>query len=52
MKTNYKSNSKKTFDMQAQNYDKTFYGKHARSNYKHILNEINQVKKGNILDVG
>lgn len=52
MKKDYKLNSKKTFDIQAEKYDKTFYGQHARKNYKYISNELNYLKEGNILDIG
>lgn len=52
MKTDYKLNSKNTFDIQAEKYDTTFYGKHARKNYEYILNELNYLKEGSILDIG
>lgn len=52
MKKDYKLNSKKTFDIQAEKYDTTFYGQHARKNYKYILNELNYLKEENILDIG
>ncbi len=44
--------SKKAFDKQAGNYDFDKNGKHARKQYKHILNKVDKLKFSNVLDVG
>lgn len=49
---NKKEQSKRAFDMQALKYDTTFYGKHARKIYPHILNEIIHCYGDEVLDLG
>lgn len=50
--TNYKKLSEKTFNMQAKTYDTDKNGKHARSLYQHIINELSAVRFSSVLDVG
>ena len=49
---NYKKKSKESFNRQAQNYDSSYYGKHAKTLYSNVLLKLNQFSFNNILDVG
>lgn len=49
---NKKEQSRQTFDMQANKYDTTFYGNHARKIYPYILNEIIHCYGDEVLDLG
>lgn len=49
---NKKEESRQTFDMQANKYDTTFYGNHARKIYPYILNEIIHCYGDEVLDLG
>ncbi|SFD23618.1 class I SAM-dependent methyltransferase [Clostridium uliginosum] len=48
----YKDKSKQTFNNQANIYDSTYYGKHAKKLYNSVVEEINGFKCRKILDVG
>lgn len=48
----YKELSRKTFDQQAETYDSTFYGKHARTLYGPICDEVKKLDFTALLDVG
>lgn len=50
--TDYKNLSKSAFNVQANTYDVDKTGKHARGQYKHVLNELQQLDFQKILDVG
>lgn len=50
--TDYKNLSKSTFNVQANTYDVDKNGKHARGQYKYVLNELQQLDFQKILDVG
>lgn len=49
---NKKEQSRQTFDMQANKYDTTFYGNHARKIYPYILDEIIHCYGDEVLDLG
>ncbi len=48
----YKDQSVQTFNKQADNYHSTFFGKHARSLYNYVLDEIKIDTYDSVLDVG
>lgn len=48
----YKENSKKTFNNQAEIYDNTFYGKHAKALYEIVVEKILKLNVKSVLDVG
>lgn len=50
--TDYKNLSKSAFNVQANTYDVDKNGKHARGQYKYVLNELQQLDFQKILDVG
>lgn len=50
--TDYKNLSKSAFNVQANTYDVDKTGKHARGQYKYVLNELQQLDFQKILDVG
>lgn len=50
--TDYKNLSKSAFNIQANTYDVDKTGKHARGQYKYVLNELQQLDFQKILDVG
>lgn len=50
--TDYKNLSKSAFNVQANTYDVDKTGKHARGQYKYVLNELQQLDFQTILDVG
>ena len=50
--TDYKNLSKSAFNFQANTYDVDKNGKHARGQYKYVLNELQQLDFQKILDVG
>lgn len=50
--TDYKNLSKSAFNVQAHTYDVDKNGKHARGQYKYVLNELQQLDFKKILDVG
>lgn len=50
--TDYKNLSKSAFNVQANTYDVDKTGKHAREQYKYVLNELQQLDFQKILDVG
>lgn len=52
IRMNAKENSKKSFDRQAEVYDNSRYGAHARLQYNSILNRIREVAPSSLLDVG
>ncbi len=52
IRMNAKENSKKSFDRQAEVYDDSRYGAHARLQYNSILYRIREVAASNLLDVG
>ena len=41
-----------TFNMQAKTYDTDKNGKHARTLYQHVINQLETIKFDNLLDVG
>ena len=47
----YKKLSESTFNMQAKTYDTDKNGKHARTLYQHVINQLETIKF-NLLDVG
>ena len=49
---NYKENSKRNFDKQAKVYDNSIYSMYPRKCYKFVIDEINNIKFGRLLDVG
>lgn len=50
--TDYKNLSKSAFNVQANTYDVDKTGKHARGQYKYVLNELQRLDFQKILDVG
>ena len=48
----YKKLSESTFNMQAKTYDTDKNGKHARTLYQHVINQLETIKFDNLLDVG
>ena len=48
--TDYKNLSKSAFNVQANTYDVDKNGKHARGQYKYVLNELQQLDFQKILD--
>lgn len=47
----YKKLSESTFNMQAKTYDTDKNGKHARTLYQHVINQLETIKFDNLLDV-
>lgn len=50
--SDYKNKSVETFDKQAVKYHSTFFGRHARSLYRYVLDEIKTGAYDSVLDVG
>ncbi|MDP4176779.1 MAG: class I SAM-dependent methyltransferase [Bacillota bacterium] len=48
----YKEKSKQTFSNQANIYDATYYGKHAKKLYASVIEKVNDFKCTKVLDVG
>lgn len=48
----YKKLSESTFNMQTKTYDTYKNGKHARTLYQHVINQLETIKFDNLLDVG
>ena len=48
----YKKLSESTFNMQTKTYDTDKNGKHARTLYQHVINQLETIKFDNLLDVG
>lgn len=48
----FKQKSVKTFDKQAQFYDSTYYGQHAKKLYACVIDTMNKYDYQNVLDIG
>ena len=48
----FKEKSKQTFDNEANVYDTTYSGKHAKKLYNAVIEKVNQMNHNSILDIG